>query len=412
MNTKQSRLAVEQNSAYTVDAELGSGASGCCWLVRRSDREGKYVAKTIGPVKRLTDHQKKALSREVELLSSISHPFVIRYREMFTASGYLVMIMDHANTGSLSRLVGNGKPVSEESLCTVASQVAFALLHLHAKKIVHRDIKANNIFLHRTQTGDLRCKVGDFGLARSLHGIDDGNPESDLTCCGTPQNMAPELFSCGAYSTKVDTWALGCVLYQLATTRLPFAKPPGQQDSFTTLSARILNTEPEPVQGASASVQELISGLLTKDPEKRWDAHDVLSSQACKEYSASIVAHTSELMAFTNNAYFPASPPIPEHVSGAVEGAAKVSTDDFNGNTYSSSSELASVARSTDSIVDPLAPTPPPSINGGSSNALMRELLGMGAAAAITPATIVNKLQAEIAPWDPFSSGALRSNSS
>jgi len=130
--------------------------------------------------------------------------------------------MEYADGGDLeakinTRISKGMKPFSEERILTWVVQMCCALKHVHDKKILHRDIKTPNVFLMKDGT----IKLGDFGVARSLeHTLDQAQ-----TQIGTPYYLSPEICRSQPYNHKSDMWALGVVVYELATLKRPFEVP-------------------------------------------------------------------------------------------------------------------------------------------------------------------------------------------
>lgn len=105
-----------------------------------------------------------------------------------------------------------GKPVNEETVWRFSLQIMLGLRDLHAKKILHRDIKAMNVFL----TDNKKIRIGDLGVARTM--------TSDFanTIVGTPYYLSPEMCEERPYNEKTDVWAMGCLIYELCTGKHPF----------------------------------------------------------------------------------------------------------------------------------------------------------------------------------------------
>jgi len=139
-----------------------------------------------------------------------------------------------------------------------------ALKHVHDRKIIHRDLKGQNIFLTKT---DL-VKLGDFGIARVL----STTRENAKTMVGTPYYLSPEIINGKAYSFKSDIWSLGVVLYEMCAL-----KPPFDAQSLTFLAMKIVKGQYSPVpMSFSRELKNLVSTLLQVDPLKRPSVNEVL----------------------------------------------------------------------------------------------------------------------------------------
>lgn len=142
--------------------------------------------------------------------------------------------------------------------------MALALFYLHERKILHRDMKTQNIFL---KNGKIR--LGDFGIAKVL----DSTKDFAQTCIGTPYYMSPELFKNKPYSYKSDVWALGCVLYEMCNLRHAF-----DAQSFNGLAVKILRGSYPPVnQIYSKGLRDLIGKMLSVKPSERPTILDILN---------------------------------------------------------------------------------------------------------------------------------------
>jgi non-specific serine/threonine protein kinase/NIMA (never in mitosis gene a)-related kinase len=132
--------------------------------------------------------------------------------------------------------------------------MALALYYLHDQKILHRDLKTQNIFLKHG-----RVRLGDFGIAKVL----DSTRDFANTCIGTPYYMSPELFKYKPYSYKSDVWAFGCVLYEMCNLRHAF-----DAQSLNGLAVKILKGNYPPICNAySKQLRDLISSMISINPK-------------------------------------------------------------------------------------------------------------------------------------------------
>lgn len=132
-----------------------------------------------------------------------------------------------------------------------------AIKHVHDRKILHRDIKGQNIFIAKNNS----LKLGDFGIARVLNMTND----KARTVVGTPYYLSPEIIENKPYSFKSDIWSIGAVLYELCALQPPF-----QATSLQMLALKIVKGSYTPIQSNySKELKSLIAEMLTLDPNKR-----------------------------------------------------------------------------------------------------------------------------------------------
>uniref|UniRef100_A0A914W1I5 non-specific serine/threonine protein kinase n=1 Tax=Plectus sambesii TaxID=2011161 RepID=A0A914W1I5_9BILA len=213
------------------------------------------------------DKVKREVKNEIEILSVLSHPNIIAYYTHFFGETEIFIEMEYANGGSLyAKIVEqNGVLFSEDQILWYFYQVANALLYLHEKSILHRDIKTLNIFLTKSSL----AKLGDFGLSKLL----SADQEMADTVVGTPYYMSPELVNGKAYDHKSDTWALGCVLHEMLTLQKTF-----QASNTLKLAATIVRGQFSPIDACySSSISEIVQHCLTVDYNQRATIHEILN---------------------------------------------------------------------------------------------------------------------------------------
>ncbi|CAJ1431067.1 unnamed protein product [Effrenium voratum] len=215
--------------------------------------------------------------KEIQILKSLRHECIIEYIESWWVgagpdSGRLTLVMECGENGDLRVPVQaasqTGRHLEEVLILSWLQQMLRGLQHVHQKEIIHRDLKAMNIFLKDTWR---TCKLGDFGISTALK-----SGKSASGCVGTPAYMAPELLWNQRYASAVDMWAIGVVLYELMALRLPFA---GSNVLSLVYQIAFNSHEDEPLRNAGYSMAliELVARLLDKDPSRRPSAAELLS---------------------------------------------------------------------------------------------------------------------------------------
>ena len=168
---------------------------------------------------------------------------------------------------------------TEEEILNWFTQICLALEYIHGRKVLHRDLKASNIFL----TGNNFVKLGDFGISRVL----ENTNEQAMTVVGTPYYMSPEVCENKPYTFKSDTWALGCVLYELCTLKHAFSA-----DNLLGLVYKIVQGKYDPIPSQySEELSKLVTKLLSQETRDRPSVKEVLLSDLIKKSAEKFVAN-------------------------------------------------------------------------------------------------------------------------
>ena len=204
---------------------------------------------------------------QIRLLESLRHPHIVGYRESFRDQrGVFNIILDFCEQGDLYTKIRQepGTPLEESQILDWISQILISLEYLHANKVIHRDLKTQNIFISRG-----RLVLGDFGISKRL----DHTQDLANTYIGTPYYMSPELFNYQSYSFKSDIWSLGCVIYELCNRSHAFSA-----QTINGLAVKILKGDYNPPNEAySAALRQLIASLLQVDQEQRPSLEHVMA---------------------------------------------------------------------------------------------------------------------------------------
>ncbi|KAL5016244.1 hypothetical protein ScPMuIL_005833 [Solemya velum] len=242
---------------------VGRGAYGTVHLCRRLSDKKAVIIKQI-PVEQMTKEERQAALNEVKVLSMLSHPNIIEYYENFLEDKALMIVMEYAQGGTLLDFLQqrNGNLLEEEEILWYFAQMLLALQHVHLKQILHRDLKTQNILLNKKKNV---VKIGDFGISKVL-----SSKSKAYTVVGTPCYISPEFLdgfnlTCGTYNQKSDIWALGCVLYELASLKRAF-----EAQNLPALILKIMRGTFAPIsEHYSEDLRSLILSMLHLDPSKR-----------------------------------------------------------------------------------------------------------------------------------------------
>lgn len=251
-------------SDYQLIKEIGSGSFGRAVLVHNKDRQ--LVMKEIDLSGR-DEKQRANADLEVKVLSSLKHPYIVRYWESFMHGRHLCIIMDYCEGGDLWHYLAQCRrqraPVHEAQVLRWFTQMVLALKYIHEKNVLHRDIKTQNVFLAKRDGGGMGCvKIADFGIAKVLG---EGSHAFARTLVGTPYYLSPEICNKQPYACPSDVWAVGCVLYELCTFHVPF-----EAADLTQLVDKIVRgPSPRIPTTYSRDLGDIAHELLSRDASRR-----------------------------------------------------------------------------------------------------------------------------------------------
>ncbi|XP_064305805.1 serine/threonine-protein kinase Nek1 isoform X6 [Phalacrocorax carbo] len=250
---------------YIKVRKIGEGSFGKAILVKAKENGQQYVIKEIN-ISKMSNKEREESRREVAVLANMKHPNIVLYRESFEENGCLYIVMDYCEGGDLFKKINAQKGIlfSEDQILDWFVQICLALKHIHDRKILHRDIKSQNIFL----TKDGTIQLGDFGIARVLN----STAELARTCIGTPYYLSPEICQNKPYNNKSDIWALGCVLYEMCTLKHAF-----EAGNMKNLVLKIISGPFPPISvHYSYDLRNLLSQLFKRNPRNRPSVNSIL----------------------------------------------------------------------------------------------------------------------------------------
>ncbi|NXL48554.1 NEK5 kinase, partial [Podilymbus podiceps] len=254
---------------YEIIKKIGEGSFGKIFLAKGKVDNEQCVIKEINLTK-MPVKEKEASQKEVILLAKMKHTNIVTFYASLQEKSKLYIVMEYCDGGDLMKRINmqHGVLFEEDQILSWFVQISLGLKHIHDKKILHRDVKAQNIFL--SKNGKV-AKLGDFGIARQLN----STTEFAHTCVGTPYYLSPEICENRPYNNKTDIWSLGCVLYELCALKHPVSTFDG--NSLHQLVLKICRGHFQPVStNYSYDLRILISQLFKKSPKDRPSINSIL----------------------------------------------------------------------------------------------------------------------------------------
>ena len=245
---------------------LGRGAFGQALLMQSRVTNQRIVAKRL-QYDALSLNDIRLLENEVKVCARLRHPNIAHYFGTVVRSDKVFICLEYAAGGTLGASIDRhherGQPFDSTTATLWIQQIAAAVSHMHSKRILHRDLSANNVFL--AGTGNI--KVGDFGLSKANN---QSRSATGHTVCGTPNYFSPEMINGDPYGTPSDAWSVGLLAFEILTLEHPFSG-----GSLASMLKRIASSDYDHKQLERAphppEIKRVASNteLLHPDPKER-----------------------------------------------------------------------------------------------------------------------------------------------
>ncbi|CDO94166.1 unnamed protein product [Kluyveromyces dobzhanskii CBS 2104] len=277
---------------YMAGKELGTGHYAVVKEARNKGTGEIVAVKIFHPQQNDDDKRTKKFTEETAILLSVQHPNIVKLIDRFVepvskTQIQTYLVLEKINDGELFDRIVRKNNLREQETKSLFKQLLSGLQYLHGRNIIHRDIKPENILLSiRKRTSpeeialgpwdddeiDIQVKIADFGLAKFT-----GEMKFTNTLCGTPSYVAPEVLTKTGYTSRVDMWSAGVLLYVCLCGFPPFSEqlaPPNMKDQI--LQGKFAFYSPY-WDNIDDLVLHLISNLLVVNPAKRYSVDDVLN---------------------------------------------------------------------------------------------------------------------------------------
>ncbi|CAG9328346.1 unnamed protein product [Blepharisma stoltei] len=255
--SKSSSLAI-----YEEIKQLGKGGFGSVFLYRNRITKQEVALKFVELKTILSPEDVNRVFTEIGVLRNLKHPNIVKLIDAFDLHDKVCFVMEYCRGGELKQYLEEKGPLSEREAFLIACQISDAIRYCHNSRVVHRDLKLENI-LFATEEKE-QIKIVDFGIS----GMFALGGEGDASDAGSLLYIAPEVLSGKDNRTNpaLDIWSLGCIFYSLLTKNLPFSG-----ETQREVINRILTCQYPPLpQTISKSWHKLIKGMIRVKPSKRW----------------------------------------------------------------------------------------------------------------------------------------------
>ncbi|MBN0045900.1 protein kinase [Streptomyces actuosus] len=308
-------------SKYLLEEPLGRGATGTVWRARQRETAGAEAAVPGQPGETVAIKVLKEelagdadivmrFLRERSVLLRLTHPNIVRVRDLVVEGDLLALVMDLVEGPDLHRYLRENGPFTPIAAALLTAQVADALAASHADGVVHRDLKPANVLL-RQDGGQMHPMLTDFGIARLA---DSPGLTRTHEFVGTPAYVAPESAEGRPQTSAVDVYGAGILLYELVTGRPPFGGGSALEVLHQHLSAepRRPSTVPDPLW-------TVIERCLRKNPDQRPAAENLARALRVVAEGVGVHANSAQIAAAENVGALLAPDPAPAAVPGSAD---------------------------------------------------------------------------------------------
>ena len=265
---------------YEFVRSIGQGMYGQVFLARHKEENKNYAIKRIN-FKDIDEKDRKNIENEVLLLKELKHPNIVSYKDSFLdKENYYNIVMIYCDGGDIYSKIKNtkNKHFSESDILDWLVQLCLALSYIHDKKILHRDLKTQNIFIQNEN----KIRIGDFGIAK----IFNQTKEMAGSMIGTPLYMSPEQYNGKKYGFKSDIWSLGCCLFEMCNLKHAF-----EGNSWNAVVVKVLKGQHPPLNSMySKEMKNLVDQMLSLNPKNRPTVASILERPVMKPKVANYIS--------------------------------------------------------------------------------------------------------------------------
>ncbi len=265
---------VDNYDNYFKIEKIGIGGGGnSVYIVKNLNTGKKFALKKI-IINNDCPEEMESCINEINIFKQLNHPYLIKYEDSFLHKNKICIIMEYAEDKDLETKIKNYKSknlkIPENEIWKYFLQIISGIHYLHSNKIIHRDIKGQNILL---SNGNV--KIGDFGTSKKM----ENTNSFTNTSLGTPFFLSPEICKGEPYNFKSDNWMIGCVLFELMNLELPF-----KGNNLPILMKNIINNPiPDIKFDYSDELKFLVRNLLNKKMDERISINDIINRPFVKE---------------------------------------------------------------------------------------------------------------------------------
>ncbi|XP_051564199.1 mitogen-activated protein kinase kinase kinase 19 [Myxocyprinus asiaticus] len=257
---------------WTKGEVLGKGAFGTvyCGLTSQGQLIAVKQVALDASSSEMAEKEYARLEREVDLLKNLHHTNIVGFLGTALCENIVSIFMEYVPGGSISSILNRFGPLPEKVFAFYTQQILEGVAYLHANRVIHRDLKGNNIMLMATGV----VKLIDFGCARRLSCLTGSKSDLLKSVHGTPYWMAPEVISETGHGRKSDIWSIGCTVFEMATGKPPLAHMTKIAALFYIGARKGLM--PSLSDNFSTHANGFVQACLTRDPTQRPSAEELL----------------------------------------------------------------------------------------------------------------------------------------
>ena len=260
---------------YHIVDELGRGGMAVVYKARDTTLDRFVAIKLILPGQQQTDRFLKRFIREAKALAQLSHPNIVKILDYGEYEGSPYLVMEYIPAGSLMSKMG--QPISASESAGILLPITYALQHAHEHKIIHRDVKPQNILINESG----QPMLADFGIIKLMDTDESQSLTGAGAMVGTPSYMSPEQIKGRQVDGRTDVYALGIIFFEMVTGRKPYVANTPVEVTIKQINEPI----PKPrliIRDLPQDAEQLIYKSLAKNPEDRYADMEALATVLAK----------------------------------------------------------------------------------------------------------------------------------